>query len=81
VIKNGKLYSYFGLIRSKIDLADIICLTHFKKSDKLVAYFKDGTYTVIVIASQEYGEFVRSVREQNPSILYNAKIDGEDTPD
>ncbi|MBE5733420.1 MAG: hypothetical protein E7347_00040 [Clostridiales bacterium] len=80
VIKNGKLYSYFGFICSKINVDDIICITHFKKSDKLVAYFKEGTYTVIVISPQEYDDFVKSIREINRSILFNAKIDGEDTP-
>lgn len=81
VIKDGKLYSYFGFIRSKMEINDIICLTHFKKSDKLVAYFKDGTYTVIVISPDFYEEFISSVRKVNPSILYDAKIDGEDTPE
>ena len=80
VIKNGKLYSCFGIIRSKVELEDIICITHFKKSNKLVAYFKDGSYTVIVISPEEYDQFVSSIREINHSIYFNAKIDGEDTP-
>ena len=81
IIKDGKLYSYFGFIRSKMEINDIICLTHFKKSDKLVAYFKDETYTVIVISPEFYEEFISTVRKVNPSILYDAKIDGEDTPE
>ena len=81
VIKDGKLYSYFGIIKSKIDIKDIICITHFKKSDKLVAYFKDETYTVIVISPELYDKFIMAIREINSAVLYDAKIDGEDTPE
>lgn len=80
VIKDGELISYFGFIKTKTDIKEIVQFTHFKKSNKLVAYFKDSKYTVIVITPNEYEEFILSVREINPAIIYDTKIDGEDTP-
>ena len=79
VIKNAKLYTYFGFIRSTIDISDIVCVTHFKKSNKLVIYLKEQTYSVIVISPDKYDLFVLALREQNKEILYDTKIDGEDT--
>ena len=80
VIKNGYLYTCFGFVKNRTQIKDVIGLTHFKKSNKLVAYFKDNEYTVIVIAPEEYDKFILTVREVNPSITYSAQIDGEDTP-
>ena len=80
VIKNGKLYTCFGLVKFKTDVKDIAGITHFKKSNKLIAYFSSQEYSVIVIAPEDYDRFVFSVREINPSIIYDAQIDGEDTP-
>ena len=80
VIKNERVYSYFGFVYSSVKIKDITEITHFKKSDKLVAYFQNGEYTVIVISPQFYSEFVLSLRQENKSIIYSAKIDGEETP-
>ena len=79
-IKNDKLYAYFGIIPSKYEIMDIVEITHFKKTDKLVAYFKDGKYTVIVIDKNDYDDFVVSIREVNRQIIFDKKIEGEDTP-
>ena len=78
VIKNGQLYTYFGFVRSKINISDIVCVTHFKKSNKLVIYLKEQSYSVIVISPDKYDLFVFALREQNREILYDTKIDGED---
>lgn len=81
VIKGDTLYSYFGLVRSKFDINDITEITHFKKSDKLVVYFSDAKYTVIVIDKTDYDDFVVALREVNRKIIFDKKIEGEDTPD
>ena len=78
VIKNGQLYTYFGFVRSKINIEDIVCITHFKKSDKLVIYLKEQSYSVIVISKDNYNNFVLALREQNREIFFDTKIDGED---
>ena len=38
VFKNGKLYLYFGFIKTKSDVKDSVQITHFLKSDTLVIY-------------------------------------------
>ncbi len=80
VIKNNKLFACFGVIKSVYNLDDAIEITLFKKSNKLVLYFKDATYTVVVIDPADYDEFVIAVREVNPQIIFDKKIEGEDLP-
>lgn len=80
VIKNGKIYTRFGIIFTKTELSEIVQFTHFKKSDKLVMYYKSAEYSVIVISPEQYQDFIVFAREINPQIIYNAQIDGEDTP-
>ena len=78
VIKGEYLYTYFGFFRAKYSINDIVCISLFKKSNKLVVYFKEQTYTVIVIDESLYDDFVLSIRKINPKIIYDTKIDGED---
>jgi hypothetical protein len=80
LIKNGRLYSYLGIIKSTFELQSLTEIIHFKKSNKLVAYFGEKTFVIILIAPEFYEQFILSVREINPKISYNVKIDGEDTP-
>ncbi len=80
-VKGGQLTSCFGFLKTKYDICDIVEITHFKKSNKLVTYFSDQTYTVIVIDPNEYTDFVMTIREINPQIIYDTQIDGEDTPE
>ncbi len=79
-VKGSTLYCNFGVVKTSYDIKDVVCITHFKKSDKLVVYFKDAKYTVIVIDNKLYDDFIATLREINPSIAYDTRIDGEDTP-
>ncbi len=72
VAKDG-VYCFFGVIPSKYKANEIIQFTHFKKSDKLVAYFNDEKYTVIVINPANYDKFVSVVRELNPKIVFQVQ--------
>lgn len=78
-VTDNFLIQRFGLIKTKIKLDEIILITHFKKSNKLVVYFKDETYTIIVINDYLYSDFVIAIRDINPSVAYDVQIDGEDT--
>lgn len=80
VIKKECLYTCFGLIHTKVDIKDVVQIIHFKKSNKLVVYFSDQKYSVIVISPAKYDEFVLELRQQNPLIVFDAEIDGEDLP-
>ena len=79
-IKGQKLITCIGFLTTKTDLETVVQIVHFTKSNKLVAYDKNDKFFVIVIAPQEYDDFVLSVRNQNPKIAFGKKIDGEDTP-
>ena len=81
VIKKHALYTYFGFIYTKTDIKDIVQITHFKKSDKLVLYFSDQKYSVIVISPTEYERFILELRKENPQIIYTSEIDGEQMPE
>lgn len=80
-IDNEKLVLKYGFITSKILIKEIIAITHFKISNKLVVYLQTGKFTVINIDKNLYEDFVVSVREHNRAIIYNSKTDGEDTPE
>ncbi len=69
-----------GFNKSKTPLEEIVAITLFKKSNKLVLYFADQKYTVVVIKPSEYESFVLEIRAKNNKIIYNSQIDGEDTP-
>lgn len=80
VIKGDTLYTYFGIIRSKLEISKITQIIHFKKSDKLVAYFNQKDFIIILIAPAFYDAFTLALREVNKAIIYDNKIEGEDTP-
>lgn len=69
-IKDGYIYSYFGFIYSKTDVKDIIAVHIFKKTEKLVVYFKDEKYSVIIISPEKYDEFIAELLKANPDIRY-----------
>ena len=69
-IKDGYLYSYFGLIRSKTDVKEIVAVHVFKTTEKLVVYFKDEKYSVIIISPKYYDEFIAALLKVNPDIKY-----------
>ena len=79
-VKDNRLICNMGFLRTAYNIEEITQIIHFKKSDKLVVYFINNKYTVIVISPEEYEKFILVVREINPKIIYNTAIDGEDTP-
>lgn len=81
VVKGDYLYTCFGFVKNKTPLSDVIEITHFKKSDKLVIYYKTEEYSVIVISPEQYDDFILAVRDKNKNVVFDARIDGEDTPE
>lgn len=80
VVKEDKIVCYLGIVRSTYKIKDVVEITHFKKSDKLVVYFDNSNYTVIVIKPTLYDKFILAVRDKNKRIVYDTKIDGEELP-
>lgn len=70
VIKRDTIYCCFGLIKSKYKIAEIYQITHYRKQDKLVVFFADQKYTVIVISPAKYETFVERIREINSQIIF-----------
>lgn len=81
VLTDKYFVQYFGFIKIKTPIKNLVQITHFRKSDKLVLYFDDQKYTVIVIDKNYYDQFVMCVREVNSSVIFDVQIDGEDTPE
>ena len=81
VLTDKYLIQYFVLIKIKTPIDSVVQITHFKKSDKLVVYFDDQKYTVIVIDKCYYDAFILSLRNVNSKVVYDVQIDGEDTPE
>jgi hypothetical protein len=79
-IKGDFLYSYLGIVCNKAPISDITEIIHFKKSDKLVVYFSDGSYVIALISPDRYEDFILSLRNVNREITFDTKIDGEQTP-
>ena len=77
-LKNDCFYVRFGIFSSKTKVCEILAITHFTKSDKLVIYYKSNAFSVIVISKEKYDDFVLSLRELNKNIFFNKQIDGED---
>ena len=73
------LAGFFVFFKAKYKIKDIVCISLFKKSNKLVVYFLEQSYTVIVIDENLYDDFVLSLRKVNQEIIYDTRIDGEDT--
>lgn len=79
-VKDGVLCMHLGAFKTKTDINDITEITHFKKSNKLIVYFSDSKYTVVLISPNDYERFVLAVREHNKKIVFSTRIDGEDSP-
>lgn len=72
-IHGDYLYSYFGLVRTKVLIADITEVKIFSKTNKLVLYFNTGKYTVIIISPEKYSDFISDLLKINPQIYYSAE--------
>lgn len=70
VVGGKYLFFYFGLIRTKTDIREIFQLTLFKEQDKLVIYFKNQKYAVVLIDKKFYDDFYGALKAVNPDILF-----------
>ena len=77
-VKNGRLYSSMGILHTSYDLADVTELMYFKAQGKLVMYFSAEKFVVIMLAESKHDDFVKALREVNPKIIYDNKINEND---
>lgn len=67
----------FGLFTTKYAKDEIVSITLFTKTNKLVTYFSTNEYTVIVIKEEEYGRFCALVKGVNPNVFVDKKSHDE----
>lgn len=77
-VGDKELVLWFGFIKSVYKIDDMESIHLFTKSNKLVIYFKDERYTVIVVKPDWYNEFTKDICSRNNKIRYDvstAEID------
>ena len=71
-ITESEIKVKLSLISSSIKVKDITKITHFTKSDRLVIFFQDETFTNIVIKPSQFLEFIKKLKKANSKILHTA---------
>lgn len=78
-ITDKEVVLWFGFIKSSYKIADIESVHLFTKTNKLVLYFKNERYTVIVVKPEWYNEFIKELLSKNDKIRYDVSTsDGTD---
>lgn len=79
VITDKYLFAYWGIVKNRFDVKEITTVTHFRKTDKMVVYFSDESYTTINISPEEFDNFANALKEANKHIFYqlNTEDSGE----
>lgn len=72
-VKKGKLKLILGIIFITYDLSDVSEIIYFKDKEKLVMYYGEK-FIIILLPRQKHDAFVKSLREINPSIIYDNKV-------
>ena len=70
-VTDTNLVCKIGFIKSKLPLAEITQAVYYRTENKLVIYFKKDKFAVIVISPDDYEDFVVTLRENNPKIIYD----------
>ena len=78
VIKENGLTLRLGIFKSTVKIEKIVQFTVFN-GNKLVAFFDDGKYTVIIVDEKDFDNFVRDVKTFNKKIIYSVKENGENS--
>ena len=72
LVTSEHLFTRFGILKFKVPLKDITEVIIYEKQKKLVVYFADTKYTVIIIDEKEYDNFADALKENNP-LIYISK--------
>lgn len=71
IIDKESLVIRLGLFVKRIKLSDVTKAVVFKKSKKLVVYFNNSEFIVILINERKYQLFVEGLRAFNRNIFYD----------
>lgn len=70
-IHEDKIVLQLGILRNTYPLTDVTSVHLFKGANKLAIYFKDERYAAIVIASDLYDDFMKTLMERNEKIGFS----------
>lgn len=70
-ITDKEIVLRFGIIKSTYKIEEITSVHLFTKTNKLVIYFKNDTYTVIVVKPQWHNDFIKCLTSKNDKIRYD----------
>ncbi len=77
-ITDTQIILWFGIVKQTFKIADIESVHLFTKTNKLVIYFKDEKYTVIVVKPEWYNEFTKEILARNDKIRYDVSTTDKD---
>ena len=77
-ITDTEIVLWFGIVKQTFKIADIESVHLFTKTNKLVLYFKDEKYTVIVVKPDWYNEFTKEIIARNDKIRYDVSTTDKD---
>ena len=80
-ITDTEIVLWFGFIKSAYRIADIESVHLFTKTNKLVLYFKDEKYTVIVVKPEWHNDFIKEILSKNADIRYDVSTTDSDDID
>ena len=77
VIEKDKIVARFGFVKTSIKMEDVVAVTHYVTTEKLVVYYGENKYSVVVISPSQYDSFQEEVHKKNQTIIAN-KISKEE---
>ena len=77
-VTEKEIVLWFGIIKSSYKIKDIESIHLFTKTNKLVLYFKDEKYTIVVVNPAWHNEFIKDVLSHNLNIRYDVSLSEKD---
>lgn len=80
-ITDKEIILKFGVIKSVFKIEEITSVHLFTKTNKLVVYFKNETYTVIVVKENWHKDFIDDLLSKNDKIVYDVSYEESENDD
>lgn len=77
-VKDGKLKLRLGFIAITYSIDDVSEVIYFKDKQKLVMYYGEDKFTIILLSEEKHENFIKALRKINPEIIYDNKINEND---
>ena len=79
-VSDKEIILWFGFIKSTYKIDEIESIHLFSKTNKLVIYFTNEKYTVVVVKPEWYNNFTKDILSRNNKIRYDVSTtDRDDT--